>query len=63
MFGEFGAYEVDDTGGTDTGTMGVSTATNLNSAMRISPSRSLVMLWFACLALYWGLGYIFKGQR
>ncbi len=63
MDNAFGAYTVDDTGGLDTGMMGVSTATNQNSGQRIAPSRSLVFLWFACLAAYWLLGYLFKGQR
>lgn len=60
---EFGAFVVDDSGGMDTGMMGVSTAGNQQSAQRIAPSRSLVMLWFACLISYWLLGYLFKGQR
>lgn len=59
----FGAYAVDDTGGVDTGMMGVSTASNQQSGTRFAPSRSLVMLWFACLFAYWMLGYFFKGQR
>jgi hypothetical protein len=63
MMDDFGAYPVDDTGGMDTGMMGVSTATNQMSGARIAPSRSLVVLWFAALALYWFLGYLFKGQR
>ncbi len=62
-FSDFGVYTVDDTAGMDTGMMGVSTATNQSSSQRIAPSRSLVMLWFACLIAYWLLGYIFKGQR
>lgn len=60
---DFGAYPVDDTGGPDTGMMGVSTATNQQSGAQIAPSRSLVFLWFACLVAYWLLGYVFKGQR
>lgn len=28
-----------------------------------SPTKCLVMLWFAVLAAYWFIGYFFKGQR
>lgn len=28
-----------------------------------SPTRALVVLWFICLALYWGLGYVFRRYR
>lgn len=60
---EFGVYTVDDSAGIDNGMMGTSSATNIASSQRISPSRSLVMLWFVCLITYWLLGYLFKGQR
>lgn len=60
---DFGVYTVDDSAGMDTGAMGTSMAANIASAQRISPSRSLVILWFVCLGTYWLLGYLFKGQR
>lgn len=28
-----------------------------------SATKSLVVLWFAVLALYWFLGWLFKGRR
>jgi len=28
-----------------------------------NPAMSLVALWFVTLAVYWGVGYFFKGQR
>jgi hypothetical protein len=60
---DFSVYGVDETGGVDNGMMGISSAINQSSAVRISPSRSLVYLWVVCLAVYWALGYLFKGQR
>ena len=27
-----------------------------------TPTRALVMLWFILLAVYWLMGYVFKGQ-
>lgn len=31
-------------------------------AAKGTPTRALVMLWFACLLLIWGLGYLFRRQ-
>lgn len=28
-----------------------------------SPTKALVVLWFVVLALYWFLGWFFRGQR
>lgn len=28
-----------------------------------SPTKSLVLLWFAALGMYWLVGYVFRGQR
>lgn len=36
---------------------------NVRSIWTQSASKSLVYLWFAVLALYWALGYLFRGKR
>lgn len=58
----FGVYTVDETASA-TDMMGASTATNQMSMWRQSPAKALVVLWFFVLAVYWTLGYVFKGQR
>jgi hypothetical protein len=58
----FGVTEVDETAAV-TDMMGSSSATNIGRSLRISPARSLVVLWFVILAAYWFLGYMFKSAR
>jgi len=40
----------------------LSTANQANPAGGVSPTHSLVVLWFVVLASYWALGYALKGQ-
>lgn len=28
-----------------------------------SPTKALIGLWILCMALYWGMGWLFRGQR
>lgn len=58
----FGVTEVDETASV-TDMMGASSASNIGNSLRVSPARSLVILWFVVLAAYWFLGYVFKGAR
>jgi hypothetical protein len=63
MFGDsFSVTEVDETASV-TEMMGASSASNIGRSLRISPARSLVVLWFVVLAAYWFLGYVFKSAR
>lgn len=64
MFGEteFMVHDVDETAQV-TDMMGDASQRNISNGLRTSPSRSLVILWFAVLAAYWFLGYFFKGSR
>jgi hypothetical protein len=59
---EFSVYQVDETAQA-TDMMGASSHMNQISSWRTSPARSLVILWFFVLAVYWFLGYFFKGAR
>ena len=35
----------------------------VGNVMAGSATKSLVVLWFAVLALYWFLGWLFRGRR
>ena len=60
---DFGAYTVDESMD-PTQQMGSASVMNqLNSSGATSPSKSLLVLWFAVLAFYWFLGWFFKGAR
>jgi hypothetical protein len=58
----FAVHEVDETAQV-TDMMGDASQKNIANGLRPSPSRSLVYLWFFVLAVYWFLGYFFKGSR
>lgn len=63
--GDFSADTVDETAAV---TEMSGNGTLLNQAMGkegwgTSPTKCLVMLWFAVLAAYWAVGYFFKAQR
>lgn len=56
---------VDDTA-SHTEMMGPSSVINQVNGMpgwSNSPTKSLVLLWFFVLGLYWFVGWFFKGQR
>jgi hypothetical protein len=61
----FGADTVDETADV-TDMSGAATVANQAAGRSLfggSPARSMVALWFFVLAVYWALGYFFKGQR
>jgi hypothetical protein len=58
----FTVHEVDETAQV-TDMMGGASQQNISNGLRTSPARSLVILWFIVLAVYWFLGYFFKGAR
>lgn len=62
---EFGAYEIDESM-TGAEMQGPSSTVNQMSGRKTwasSPTKAMVGLWFAVLALYWLLGWLFKGAR
>ncbi len=53
------AYDTQDMQGPSSTVNQVAGKTSWSS----SPTKSLVMLWFVVLAIYWLLGYLFRGSR
>jgi hypothetical protein len=60
---DFGAYTVDESMDASQHAGSGTMMNQLNSSGAASPSKSLAVLWFAVLALYWFLGWFFKGAR
>lgn len=61
----FGGFEVDESF-TGEEMQGPSSTVNQRAGKvpwNTSAARSLVILWFAALALYWLLGVLFRGAR
>lgn len=58
----FMVHEVDETAQV-TDMMGGASQQNISNGLRMSPARSLVVLWFIVLGVYWFLGYFFKAAR
>lgn len=58
----FTVNQVDETAQV-TDMMGGASQQNISNGIRMSPSRSLVILWLVVLAVYWFLGYFFKSAR
>jgi hypothetical protein len=54
----------DDTASQDamTGPASAANQASAKGAGRGTPTRSLIMLFFAALLLYWGLAYLFRRQ-
>jgi hypothetical protein len=57
---------VDETA-SHTGMMGGASAMNQTAGSRVSilssPTKSLLVLWFVVLAVYWFVGWFFKSAR
>lgn len=62
---EFGAYEVDEsmTGAEMQGPSSTVNQVAGRTPWNASAAKSLAVLWFALLGVYFILGYLFRGKR
>lgn len=66
MYSDYMPADTVDETAANTGMAGLATVQNQASAIpgfASGPTGSLVVLWVAAMLAYWGMGYLFRGQR